>query len=414
MRRRMMLKTQVRYVPVEYIESSGTQYIDTGVVPDDTTGFYVDAQKQLNDNSDAVIIGARTGTARCWLNIDHSNAGRGNVSIGWINYTAGTEAGAEFIGLDRFKISVNLNNSRVCLIDDVEFANGTNLLKSTLSTQSYPFYLFGANDKGTFNIAGSYKCYAVKISKNNTIIRNFIPVKDIINNVYGMFDTVTEKFYGNAGTGAFTAGPEIKRVDYIQSDGYQYIDVGTNFDFGMEYQFKYDADVTQIRSTSGKWLIFGTNASNNEVMVGYKSGLSGSLVSNYLGGGTSSYDNTTTLKEVYLRIKSGDYLLKINGVDSIISTSTTRPPMYFKNAYVFASYGTTTATDVDSFVVGKFYYFKAWQNDVLVRDFIPILLGTEYAMLDLVEWKIYRNAGTGAFTGGPDLLDDYDLLTRLY
>ena len=50
----------------------------------------------------------------------------------------------------------------------------------------------------------------------------------------------------------------------------------------------------------------------------------------------------------------------------------------------------------------KIYYFKIYDNDVLVRDFIPVLdnYGTP-CMYDKVERKFYYNAGTGDFIAGP-------------
>lgn len=49
---------------------------------------------------------------------------------------------------------------------------------------------------------------------------------------------------------------------------------------------------------------------------------------------------------------------------------------------------------------GKGYSCKIWNNDALVRDYIPITLNrTEYALYDAISGTVYHNAGTGAFTG---------------
>ena len=55
----------------------------------------------------------------------------------------------------------------------------------------------------------------------------------------------------------------------------------------------------------------------------------------------------------------------------------------------------------------KFYSFKIWDNNVLVRDFIPVrfmneLGQTEGAMYDRISGELFRNQGTGAFVVGPD------------
>ena len=45
------------------------------------------------------------------------------------------------------------------------------------------------------------------VKKNETFIRNMIPVKDY-NGVLCMFDKVSNEFFYNSGTGDFVAGPE--------------------------------------------------------------------------------------------------------------------------------------------------------------------------------------------------------------
>jgi hypothetical protein len=56
---------------------------------------------------------------------------------------------------------------------------------------------------------------------------------------------------------------------------------------------------------------------------------------------------------------------------------------------------------------GKIYSAKIWVESILVRDFITVrftneLGQSEGAMYDRVSGQLFRNAGTGAFTIGPD------------
>ena len=47
--------------------------------------------------------------------------------------------------------------------------------------------------------------------------------------------------------------------------------------------------------------------------------------------------------------------------------------------------------------------FKAWENDTLIRDFIPVLdRDMRPAMYDRVTGKLFYNKGTGEFVIGPD------------
>ena len=52
------------------------------------------------------------------------------------------------------------------------------------------------------------RVYWFKIYDNGTLARDFVPCKNASGAV-GLYDTVDGQFYANAGTGTFTAGPEI-------------------------------------------------------------------------------------------------------------------------------------------------------------------------------------------------------------
>ena len=47
-------------------------------------------------------------------------------------------------------------------------------------------------------------------------------------------------------------------------------------------------------------------------------------------------------------------------------------------------------------------FFKAWSNGDLIRDLIPVRVGTVGYMYDRVSGELFGNAGTGAFIVGPD------------
>ena len=51
----------------------------------------------------------------------------------------------------------------------------------------------------------------------------------------------------------------------------------------------------------------------------------------------------------------------------------------------------------------KIYYFKIYDNGVLVRDFIPVRVGTTGYMYDSVSGRLFGNDGTGDFIVGADV-----------
>ena len=50
----------------------------------------------------------------------------------------------------------------------------------------------------------------------------------------------------------------------------------------------------------------------------------------------------------------------------------------------------------------RLYSFKMWDGATLVRDMIPVRVGTTGYMYDKVSKQLFGNAGTGAFERGPD------------
>ena len=76
-------------------------------------------------------------------------------------------------------------------------------------TAPVEMYLFQINNNGTLlgpYTNGALKLYYLKIYNNGTLVRDFIPVS--YNGTPGLWDKVEWKFYGNAGSGSFTLGPE--------------------------------------------------------------------------------------------------------------------------------------------------------------------------------------------------------------
>ena len=91
--------------------------------------------------------------------------------------------------------------------------DGVTLVSNTLTgdiTNDFNLVLFGCNRDGTAAYLSKSRVYACKISTGNTLVRDYVPVKKLSNNEYGMYDMVTKQFFGNSGTGAFTGGPAVK------------------------------------------------------------------------------------------------------------------------------------------------------------------------------------------------------------
>ena len=173
------------YTALEYIQSSGTQYINTGVVPSENTKMQI---KFSTSTSKGVIAGSDKGY---------------KVSSFMLAVTIATfNTGSLAVSLaDGSKHSVKLYSNNV-IIDNSNKGSGG----SGFFTTTYPIYLFGNNRSGSSSELISGKIYSCSLYNSTTKIRNFIPAKNS-SNILGLYDTINKKFYTNAGTGAFTAGP---------------------------------------------------------------------------------------------------------------------------------------------------------------------------------------------------------------
>ena len=79
-------------------------------------------------------------------------------------------------------------------------------------------YLFSVNGGGTYDNA-PMKLYSCQIYDNDTLVRDYVPCQKPDGTI-GLWDDVNSVFYGNAGTGTFTAGPAVASPSiFVNIDG---------------------------------------------------------------------------------------------------------------------------------------------------------------------------------------------------
>ncbi len=188
----------VGYTQLQYIESTGTQYIDTGFSPDANTR--VDYKGQLLQFASSVpLLGARLGSdnpGRFFPLAWYTNANAGRIVYGdkdvMFNISTSTIYTGTFIPAQEKTIINGITY-------DISGANFT-------KTADNNFYLFATSGYvgNLYNSVG--RIWYVKIWDNDTLVRDMVPAKNS-SGVVGMYDTVNNRFYTNAGTGEFVAGP---------------------------------------------------------------------------------------------------------------------------------------------------------------------------------------------------------------
>lgn len=186
------------YLRLEFIQSSGTQYIDTGFKHNQNTRVVMDAQfTNLSLATPQWLFDGRESDAtKCKGVFYDPRDNLSKVSCDYV-YPYG-DTRYRFTALnpsDRLHIDYNKN---------VITINGHVHTFSAITFQSnHSIALFALNNGGAFESHGSARIYSCKIYDNDFLVRNFVPCKNAQDEI-GLYDLVTETFYANKGTGVFT------------------------------------------------------------------------------------------------------------------------------------------------------------------------------------------------------------------
>lgn len=215
LRRRALLALRKPLIPaayqqVEYIESTGTQWIDTGFFPTNNTRVEIDVRFEVVDNaipSDGAFGVYDEGNAFS-INFG-SDSGTRNTLFCWVNKSIA--GGGTYVNFDAEHLLptrnvLTLSNERVSyglLSFELQKGNWTKLSKS--------LRLFGRLMlSGEENpIKRRMTLYQGKIYDDDILVRNFIPCYRKSDGAAGLYDTQGGVFYTNQGTGEFLKGGDI-------------------------------------------------------------------------------------------------------------------------------------------------------------------------------------------------------------
>lgn len=415
------------YQQVEYIESTGTQYIDTSIKPNQNIKFNI-TMKGNRKNQSEFILGSRIGFQNNNFGLsfqyDVSDATLDSIRLAWGNATLDYDASNTNIktNINNFVIDAGklyMNNTNICTITNNEFSNNNNI------------YLFTCNNNGSPHAQySSYKLYSCQIYDGGNIVKNLIPCYRKSDNVIGLYDLVSKTFFTNAGTGTFNKGNDVtlptvnypqsiksagdngsineiisenlngvilpeqyQQVEYIQSTGTQYIDTGikTDVDIAMESVLKTTAASNELDYSgacyNGRlgWLLFGSY--ENGKLVCY-------FARDNRAGVEIKFDNN--FHKYYL--KNG-----LQKIDNVSNNNTITQMATDFNIYLFKGNVDFEANFVEKQIIK---YFKIWKNETLVRDFIPCYRKSDgvIGFYDLVTRTFFTNAGTGTFIAGEEII----------
>lgn len=189
------------YTQLEYIESSGTQYIDTGISAPNGFKAVIDWEfKSLNQYAN--VIGADNGSSTFNLLCV------GSPSSYYWQLGAGDTKDSSAKSAVNTRYNINVSTERSSAYIEVNNESLLTLTNSNTRTAK-DLFIFAENEKGIAKYFSSAKMYSCKIINDNSVVRDYIPAKRNSDSVVGLYDLVSKTFFTNAGTGTFTAGSEI-------------------------------------------------------------------------------------------------------------------------------------------------------------------------------------------------------------
>ena len=194
------------YAPIEYVECTGKQYINTGLYPDRTLRV-VETLSTTDTGTDKMTFGVRqAGYAfLCWF---------GKTAGTKLNPAIGTSGniGNRNTGKASGEIwTLSMGPDGACADDTAVYtASELSSYCNTTAKSSKTLLLFGLSNNGSVD-SRKYvgRCYDFKAYQNTDLVRDMRPAQRISDDVAGLYDLVTGVFYPSATSTPFIAGPRL-------------------------------------------------------------------------------------------------------------------------------------------------------------------------------------------------------------
>lgn len=410
-----MLSAAAPATYLEYIQSDGTQYIDLGIVG--RCNLEVEAEvAYVEIPSDACFIGSRTGNTRFYALHHYSSSmliGYGDNTLAnaygmkWMKYAID----AKFVkGSQTLSINGVVRATRTV---NAEYDTGRNL------------YLFACNNGGTASWPTKGRIFSLRIwdledGKRTELLRDFRPCLDG-SDVPCLYDSVSDGYFYNeaAGANAFAYKaldePQTATVDhyveYIQSDGTQFIDTGIIGQPGMRSSVKMS--FVSVPSDGG---ILCLRENNRFYLAYYYPGNGGFFYANGNANVPSSPqlatagDIYTIRADVFRDVR--DFYINGNEIGPRYTSDNLTPNNLTKTMHLFGLNDNGTSNYRSSM---RLYECTIWASTLNVRSDGELVMIADYhpcvdtdgvvGLYDTVSGRILYNgrAGGNAFIAGPSL-----------
>lgn len=218
------------YKLLEKIVASGGQYVQTGVPARPRLAVDMDFKwiNTVGSDADSTLLGGTGGaTSVIYFGVNPVSTYKGYYAKWGSSFL--DIKNREYTERHCVKVVVDQNNQQITEDGNAIYLSTSNI---TLSTGANNLTIFARNGSSAFFGGELYRLKIYDLIDNGKLIRDFVPVKRISDNEIGLYDMVNGVFYGNSGTGSFTAGDVVDEGEilaaYLKVNGAWQTLVGSN------------------------------------------------------------------------------------------------------------------------------------------------------------------------------------------
>ena len=379
----------------DYLESVTTNgFIDTGVVS--KTNMVVDVDwlsKKVNGESFQVPLGVR---------LDSSSSQMFGFYVNGANKLAAAMFGPAEAGL----IPWNENARHQLRFDAANmklYADGYPLYTFTnevTTIDDATCYLFARNnsDQGKAASGAKGRLYSSRFLENGEVKHEFLPAILVGSSLPGLYDRIDRKFFV-ADTNNFTIGTNqwnygYRELDYVQSHGTEYVDLG----FVANSNTVVEVDYMSLKQKGVSFqVLFGSAVNSSVRYVAYIGSANPIVVSTYGSNVDTGLPNWSYGERKVFKLDPVEKKVHVGENEYDVSSMTYVEQTKAGNLYLFWR---SNENSESCKAQGRLYAAKVWQDGELIRDLIPVCRKADGAAMlyDRVFGVYYPNAGTGAFT----------------
>ncbi len=390
---------------IDYVESRGNSYIDTGIIG--CSGTSAQMELALMGNSDQAILASRDGNARFYL-IHNGGGSQWLWGYGGYGKFGSFTVGTKYHVDSSFAVGAQSITVREGGPDGSVVGSYAGTSATDIDT-GRSLYLFCCNQSGSAlakQYWGKARVYWLKIYQDGKLVRDFKPCLK-----YGqaaLYDDVSKTiFYPEGEALAFdnsvaADGDSLIYVDYIEADGFTHLDTQVNA--SSPTRAEGTMAWTQMRTTDEEkqyldenhhsYLACGCYNSDTDAnrfymidqtaqkpWIGYGN-KSQSFGSAYIAG--TKYDFDVSFKD-----GEQSFSLKPEGGENITTTQNWPGEATGKgNLFLFACNDAKGGKPIYR-SAARCYGLKIWQGETLVREFKPCVKDGQAALFDTVSRRIF-------------------------